>query len=225
MQIAPFPANEKSRIARLRLLNILDTEPEERFDRLTRMAKRLFSVPIAQITLIDSNRQWFKSGATPSGPETSRDVSFCAHAILGETALQVPNALEDERFVDNPLVTGDPNIRFYAGYPLKVGEHNLGTLCVIDDKPRVFTEEELALLKDLAEMAEQELESLQLATTDHLTTLCNRLGFETLAEHTLRICRRMDKPATLLFFDLDRFKSINDQHGHAEGDRALKIFA
>jgi len=121
MQAAPFPSSESSRIATLRLLNILDTEPEERFDRLTRLAKRLFSVPIATVTLVDSNRQWFKSSVGLAVCETSRDISFCGHAILGDDILLVPDARDDKRFFDNPLVLGDPNIRFYAGCPLKVG--------------------------------------------------------------------------------------------------------
>jgi diguanylate cyclase (GGDEF)-like protein len=225
MQSAPAPANESTRIAALRLLNILDTEPEERFDRLTRMAKRLFSVPIAQVTLVDSERQWFKSSFGVDDRETSRDVSFCAHAILGDDIMLVPDAFQDERFIDNPLVAGKPGIRFYAGCPLKVGNENLGTLCVIDDKPRSFDEEERQLLRDLAEMVEKELSAVQLATTDHLTMLSNRRGFETLARHSLNLCRRMKHPASLLFFDLDGFKEINDTHGHAEGDRALKTFA
>jgi len=225
MMIPPTPVNERSRIAALRLLDILDTQPEERFDRLTRMARRLFSVPIAQVTLVDSDRQWFKSSDGVVAAETSRDVSFCAHAILENDMMLVQDASQDERFHDNPLVTGDPNIRFYAGYPLKVDAQNLGTLCVIDNKPRTFNEEERQLLKDLAEMAEQELSALQQATTDVLTTLSNRRGFELLARHTLRICTRLSKPATVLFFDLDHFKWINDTFGHGEGDRALKTFA
>lgn len=225
MQAAPFPISEKSRIATLRLLNILDTEPEERFDRLTRMAKRLFSVPIAQVTLVDTDRQWFKSSVGVEVLETPRDISFCAHAILGEGIMLVPDARDDERFVDNPLVVGDPNIRFYAGCPLKVGEESLGTLCLIDDRPREFGDEELQLLRDLAEMAEQELNAVQMATTDHLTSVSNRRGFEALARHALQLCRRLHLPVTLLSFDLNRFKEINDRHGHAAGDEALKTFA
>ena len=225
MQAAPFPSSESSRIATLRLLNILDTEPEERFDRLTRMAKRLFSVPIAQVTLVDSDRQWFKSSVGVAGGETPRDISLCAHAILGDGIMLVEDARDDERFSDNPLVVGDPNIRFYAGCPLKVGEENLGTLCLIDDVPREFGEEELQLLRDLAEMAEQELSALQLATTDHLTLISNRRGFEVLARHAVQFCRRLQLPVTLLSFDLNKFKEINDRHGHAAGDQALKTFA
>lgn len=225
MQAAPLPPNESSRITALHLLNILDTQPEERFDRLTRMAKRLFNVPIATVTLIDTDRQWFKSHVGPVLRQTPRDISFCGHAILADDMMTVPDASQDERFSDNPLVTGDPNIRFYAGCPLKLGEHNLGTLCVIDDKPRDFGDEERQLLQDLAQMAEQELSAVQMATTDHLTGISNRRGFETLARHVLQVCARMQKPATLLLFDLNKFKQINDKFGHAAGDEALKVFA
>lgn len=225
MLVAPTPFDEKSRIAALRLLDILDTQPEERFDRLTRMAKRLFGVPIASVTLVDTDRQWFKSQVGLTKTETSRDIAFCSHAILGEEILLVTDALVDVRFVDNPLVVGDPGIRFYAGCPLKVGQHNLGTLCVIDDKPREFDTDEMQLLRDLAEMAQRELSAVQLATTDHLTGISNRRGFEVLAEHALAVCKRMGRAATLLLFDLNGFKQINDVHGHAEGDRALKTFA
>lgn len=225
MKVPPIPANEHSRIAALRLLNILDTEPEERFDRLTRMAKRLFDVPIAQVTLVDSDRQWFKSSQGVTDKQTSRDVSICAHAILGAEVFVVPDAEKDDRFADNPLVTGKPNIRFYAGCPLKVGNENLGTLCVIDSKPRSLDGEDQQLLRDLAEMVEQELKAVQQATTDSLTHLSNRRGFEMLARHVLQLCKRMTRPATLLFFDLNGFKAINDTFGHAEGDHALQVFA
>jgi len=220
-----IPQDEEARIAALRILNILDTEPEERFDRLTRMAKRLFSVPIATVTLVDTNRQWFKSQVGLTASETPRNISICAHTILGEGIFTVPDTLQDERFIDNPLVTGDPNIRFYAGCSLKIGEQSLGTLCVIDREPREFGREERELLMDLAEMAERELVAVQLASTDHLTQLSNRRGFETLTHHALSVCRRMQRPATVLLFDLNHFKGINDTFGHAEGDRALKAFA
>jgi diguanylate cyclase (GGDEF)-like protein len=225
MKPAPTPLNEESRIATLRLLNILDTEPEERFDRLTRMAKKLFSVPIAAITLVDTDRQWFKSSIGLSARETPRDIAFCSHAILGDDVFLVPDASSHESFSDNPLVVGDPNIRFYAGCPLKVGDANLGTLCVIDNKPHEFGEEDLQMLKDLAGMVAEELTAVQLAVTDALTTLTNRRGFEILARHALSVCKRMGRPATLLFFDLNRFKQINDTLGHAAGDSALKTFA
>lgn len=220
------PAHEEERVHALHALNILDTQPEERFDRLTRLARRLFDVPIALVSLVDSNRQWFKSCQGLAATETPRDVSFCAHAILGDQILMIPDAGSDERFHDNPLVIGEPKIRFYAGCPLKVGNgSNIGTLCLLDTRPRVLDAEDRGLLRDLASMAEREIAALQLASIDDLTQLSNRRGFEALAEHALSMCKRMGTPASLLFFDLDRFKAINDTFGHAEGDRALVTFA
>ncbi len=220
------PVNEPERVTTLRSMNILDTPPEERFDRLTRLARRLFDVPIALVSLVDSNRQWFKSCQGLGVSETSRDISFCGHAILGDQVLMIPDATNDERFHDNPLVTGAPHIRFYAGCPLRVGNGSkIGTLCLIDSRPRILDAEERDLLRDLASMAEQEIEALQLATIDELTQVSNRRGFEALAEHALSICKRMNTPASLLFFDLNDFKLINDTWGHAEGDRALVAFA
>ncbi|MBP5114835.1 sensor domain-containing diguanylate cyclase [Pseudomonas protegens] len=220
------PNNEALRIQTLRELNVLDTSPEERFDRLTRLAKRLFNVPIALVSLVDADRQWFKSCVGLDVSETSRDISFCGHAILGDQILTVPDAGLDERFHDNPLVVGAPGIRFYAGCPLTVTNGSkLGTLCLIDIKPRDLDDEDRALLRDLARMAEQELAAVQMASMDELTLLSNRRGFEALARHALGVCKRLEKPATLLFFDLNDFKQINDTYGHAEGDGALKTFA
>jgi diguanylate cyclase (GGDEF)-like protein len=226
MSVAPLPSNESARLDGLHALHILDTAPEERFDRLTRLARRLFGVPIAVVSLVDANRQWFKSCMGLNASETSRDVSFCAHAILGDDILMVPDTLADARFSDNPFVTDEPKIRFYAGCPLTVSNGSkVGTLCLIDTKPRMLDDEDRALLCDLARMAEQELSAIQLATLDDLTHLSNRRGFEVLAQHALSVCKRMDKPASLLFFDLNDFKQINDTLGHAEGDRALQAFA
>lgn len=226
MQAPAKPADEATRIDTLRALKILDTSPEERFDRLTRLAKRLFGVPIALVSLVDEDRQWFKSSQGLDASETPRDISFCGHAILGEDVFLVPDAALDERFHDNPLVIDDPNIRFYAGCPLSVPNGSkLGTLCLIDREPRKFSEDDMALLRDLARMAEQELAAVQLATMDELTLLSNRRGFEALSRHALGLVKRLQKPAALLYFDLDGFKQINDRFGHAEGDRALKAFA
>ncbi|PCE26504.1 GGDEF domain-containing protein [Burkholderia ubonensis] len=226
MQIAPKPPDEAARLATLHSLDILDTAPEERFDRVTRLARRLFDVPIALVSLVDENRQWFKSRIGLDAAETPRDVSFCAHALLARDALVIPDARLDERFHDNPLVTGTPGIRFYAGQPLRAPNGaRIGTLCLIDTQPRSLAPDELSLLEDLAHMTEREIAALHLATTDELTQLTNRRGFETLARHVLTLCARLDRHAALLFFDLNEFKSINDRFGHAEGDRALKAFA
>lgn len=227
MKIPDLPADEAERLQALQSLHVLDSEREERFDRFTRLARRLFNVPIALVSLVDADRQWFKSAQGLDGvSETPRDISFCGHAILRPQAMVVPDALLDERFVDNPLVVGPPHIRFYAGRPLRSPSgHPVGTLCLLDTRPRELNDEDLALLGDLADMVEHELAILLLATLDELTGLTNRRGFEALARHSLGMCRRLQRPAVLLFFDLDGFKRINDQHGHAEGDRALQVFA
>ena len=226
MKSPDTPANEKERLKDLRSLDVLDTNPEERFDRLTRMAKRVFGVDIALVSLVDENRQWFKSKAGLDASETGRDISFCGHAILGNEIFVIEDTLKDERFDDNPLVTGPPNIRFYAGAPLRYMNGNkLGTLCIIDSKPRVFSEEDNEMLRDLAEMAENELNAIQLATIDELTKISNRRGFVALAQNSLSLCVRQNAPVSLVFLDLDKFKPINDNYGHAEGDRALVAFA
>tara|TARA_R100001143_G_C3339261_1_gene123409 strand:+ start:222 stop:1226 length:1005 start_codon:yes stop_codon:yes gene_type:complete len=218
------PQDEKSRLETLKSLNILDTLPEERFDRLTRMAKRLFDVPIALVSLVDDNRQWFKSCVGLSVNETSRDISFCGHAILGDEVFIIPNALGDPRFADNPLVLDEPHIRFYAGCPLNINGHKLGTLCIIDIEPRDFEKEDIESFEDLASMVERELVALQMAILDELTKIPNRRGFMMLAENSLSLCNRQNIPAALAFIDLDNFKPINDKFGHAEGDRALIAF-
>jgi len=153
-----IPSDEKERLAALRQLRILDTPDEERFDRITRIARDLFQVPTALISLVDAHRQWFKSRTCLDAHETSRAVSFCGHAILGTDAFVVENALADPRFADNPLVTGPPGVHFYAGMPLRsVTGKALGTLCLIDDKPRRFAAADVARLRDLAAWAEREL--------------------------------------------------------------------
>ena len=226
MTAPPIPEDERSRLHALRELNILDTPPEERFDRLTRLARRLFNVPIALVSLVDEDRQWFKSNAGLEITETPRVNSFCAHAINQNDVFTVRDTLEDNRFQDNPLVKGDPRIRFYAGCPLHVPNgKRLGTFCVIDREPRTLTGDETEMLRDLAALAEQELVAAHLATMDELTLLSNRRGFMAMARHALNLCRRLNRSAALLYFDLNRFKQINDQYGHAEGDRALQVFA
>lgn len=227
MKTPEMPANEERRLKALRSLNLLDTLPEERFDRITRMARRLFSVPIALVSLVDENRQWFKSNCGLEGAqETTRDISLCGHAILGDDILLIPDTLQDERFADNPLVKDAPHIRFYAGCPLNYADDlKMGTLCLIDDKPRRFDAEDAVALRDLASMVENELRDFQISTSDELTQLTNRRGFICLASHTLHYCQSKGVKACLVFIDLDNVKMINETYGNAEGDRALVFFA
>lgn len=226
MQKAPKLPNETLRLKSLQSLKVLDTEPEERFDRITRLARKIFNVPIALVSLVDHDRQWFKSHAGIEASETPRDISFCGHAIAGHDVFIVPNASRDERFCDNPLVVEEPSIRFYAGYPLRAPNGTrLGTLCLIDTTPRVFSTHEAETLKGLGEMVEAELSSVTMATTDELTGLPNRRGFKLLAEHALKGCAEASLPATVILIDLDGFKRINDDLGHEAGDAALVEFA
>ena len=226
MQTPPVPDNESERLTALRALNLLDSEPEERFDRLTRMAKRMFEVPIALFTLVDENRQWFKSCFGLEQKETPRDVSFCGHAIHKHETFVVENALKDPRFFDNPLVEHEPMIRFYAGTPVRTREgYIIGTLCVMDRVARVFHPEDRAMPEDLARLLEAEIHAVAMATIDDLTGISNRRGFYMIAEHSLSLAHRQKTPATLAIIDLNDFKPINDTHGHLEGDQALKRFA
>jgi DNA-binding response OmpR family regulator len=154
------PPEEDQRIAALQRLAILDSAPEERYDRITRLASQLFKVPIALISLVDNERQWFKSRSGLQATETTRDVSFCAHAILESRALVVPDAMGDDRFADNPLVQSEPRVRFYAGQPIAAPDGSLvGTLCLIDHQPRHFNDADIKALGDLAAMVERELDA------------------------------------------------------------------
>lgn len=159
MQPPVIPENEAARLQALRECVILDTPPEERFDRLTRLTQKLLGAQIAMVSLVDADRQWFKSRqGLKDISETGRDVSFCGHAILGDAIFQIPDASQDPRFADNPTVTGPLNIRFYAGAPLSTADgYYVGTLCIIDNKPRCLNDEELATLRDLADCVEVEI--------------------------------------------------------------------
>lgn len=168
MQIPPLPENESDRLKALNALCILDTPAEERLDRFTRLAQQLFDAPIAVVTLVDTDRQWFKSVQGLPVHQTSRDVSFCGHTILHDETMVVSDALLDQRFSDNPLVTGEPNIRFYAGAPLHSAEgHRVGALCIIDVKPREFPEKQIQALRDLADCVEHEVRSTVLLLTSN----------------------------------------------------------
>ena len=172
MQKPPIPVDETARLIGLHSLRILDSAPEERYDRITRMAKRLFDVKICLISLVDTDRQWFESRQGLEACETGREESFCGHAILDDETLVVQDASRDPRFADNPLVLGDPYIRFYAGCPIHAPTgHRVGTLCLIDTSPRELSIEDQKMLGDMAAMVEDELRVSSHATVDDLTQL------------------------------------------------------
>ncbi|MCC5815270.1 MAG: PAS domain-containing protein, partial [Leptospira sp.] len=148
----PIPPNEEGRLKSLYSYQLLDSPPEEQFDRLTKLAASICGVPIALMSLIDKDRQWFKSKVGMDSIETARDISFCQYAILDKNLFEIEDAHRDERFIENPLVTGDPNIRFYAGYPLVMADGNaIGTLCVIDRIPRKLDDNQKESIRLLAE--------------------------------------------------------------------------
>jgi GAF domain-containing protein len=156
---APKPNDEELRLAATRALGLWDTPPEERFDRITRVAAALFNVPIALIALMERDREWFKSCCGLKIREVLRDDSFCSHAIFERRPLVISDALMDERFADNPHVTGDPGVRFYAGHPLILSNGCcVGTLCILDTKPRHLDDTGISLMGDLAQFAVREME-------------------------------------------------------------------
>ena len=159
---AELPADEGRRLASLRELQVLDTLRDERFDRVTRLAAAALDVPIALVSLVDAERQWFKSCFGLDVTETSRDVAFCSHVVHQKAEMIVPDTLLDDRFADNPLVLAEPRIRFYAGAPLILGDGNcIGTLCVVDNRPREFNSTDLATLRDLRDLVLEEIKRMK----------------------------------------------------------------
>ena len=240
---APIPEDDSSRVASLARMNLLSTPREADLDRIVRTAKRVFGTEMALVSLVDKNRQWFKSRLGLDATETPRDISFCGHAIAEDRTFVVNNALEDARFHDNPLVAGGPDVRFYAGQPLTNSEgYRIGTLCVISPKPRELSDGDQQVLKDLGRMVEIVLENRKLSESqaalldslteatrekliDPLTGLWNRRGFDELIEREIARASRAKTPLAAAMADIDHFKKINDTFGHAEGDAAIKLTA
>ncbi|CAI9389647.1 MULTISPECIES: sensor domain-containing diguanylate cyclase [Citrobacter] len=226
MKFPGIPENEEERLKSLYLADLLDTGSEERFDRLTRLAKKLFQVPVALISLIDRERQWLLACEGLGTRETPRNVSFCGHAILQEGPFIVNDAVSDDRFHDNPLVIGEPYIRFYAGYPVHLPDGAVaGTLCLIHSSPRPFNDDDIASLRDLAFIVEDEFKVTGIAMTDSLTGIPNHRGFYNAGEKRFLALTQTNVPFSLIFLDLDKFKPVNDLWGHAEGDEVLKVFS
>jgi diguanylate cyclase len=245
MLTAQKPDNEQTRLASLRALDVLDSAPEGQFDALVRAAAYVAGTPISLLTLVDSNRQWFKANFGLSGiSQTSREAAFCAHTILQQEVLEVPDAHRDERFKDNPMVVGHPGIRFYAGAPILLADGAcVGTLCVIDRSPRKLSPDQLETLRQLAMAAASALEARRAvqqlreasgemhynATHDALTGLINRSEFEARLRRVLQKAAEDRSEHAMLYIDIDQFKLVNDSCGHAIGDQLLqqvgKLFA
>ena len=226
MKLAGLHPDELRRLQSLRASGLLNSGKEERFDRLTRLARTLYDLPVASVSLVGENTLHVKSCAGLEVDTLPRDITFCAHTILQTDPLIVNDLQQDLRFHDNPLVTEAPFIRFYAGYPVQLPDGaTVGAFCLMDHKPRAFSVHEIQILSDLAAIVEDEFKVLDAATADELTGLFNRRGFMSLAEYALLTARRRNEPASLVFIDLDRFKLINDTWGHEQGDKALTAMA
>jgi diguanylate cyclase (GGDEF)-like protein len=215
--------HEHARLAALQRYDVLDTPPEEAFDRITRLTKTVLRMPIVTVTFIDAQRQWFKSRQGMKDSETPREIAFCNEAIKQEGPFIVPDALRDPRFADNPSVTGEPHIRFYGAVPLRTRDgYTIGTLCSIDRVPRELSSEEVGLLTDLAHMVMDELELRVLATTDSLTGVLSRRAFRDEAARDFALARRHRQDLSCVVLDIDHFKRVNDSYGHAIGDVVLQ---
>ncbi len=222
----PIPTFDPAHGPEAQPIAVLETAAEERFERCTRLARRLLDVPIAMVSLAEGAQPWLPGGRPIEERQHEHEVSFCHRAMLGDDVFVIPDARADARFADHPLVVGAPLVRFYAGVPLRGPSGlRLGTLCVIDRRPRTLDDADVQALRDLGAIVADELAALRLATVDPLTGLANRRGFFSLARTALALCSRSKQHAAVAMIDLDRFKAINDGYGHHEGDCALAEFA
>ncbi len=217
---------DDARVAALHRYDVLDTQPEEAFDRITRLVKVVLEMPMAVVSLVDRDRQWFKSKQGVRASETPRNISFCTHTIQGTKPLIVNDAHADPRFTNSPLVRGEPHIRFYIGVPLRSRDgYNVGALCSMDTKARDISPEQIGVLEDLARLIIDELELRIQASTDSLTGVMSRRAFNEQADREMARANRYGSPLSCALIDADHFKSINDTYGHGVGDLALKHLA
>ena len=222
----PVPADEDQRLRDLERYGIFEADSDEHFDRILDLTAAIFQTPIVALSLVEADRQWFLAKRGLEVRETPREMAFCAHAIVHDEVMVVPDARADERFRSNPLVFADPHIRFYAGAPLQTTEgHNLGTLCVIDREPRDLGPEQRELLHRLAQLAMRELELRRLAHLCPITGLPTRHLFLSIGAREFDRARRGQYPLSLLLFDLDNLRLINNRWGHAAGDQVLTDLA
>jgi diguanylate cyclase (GGDEF)-like protein len=216
--------DEQARLRSLHSLGMLDTPAEERFDRVTRLARRLLDMPVAMIGLVDAHREWMKSLQGMETADMPRAEGFCTHALQDDQVLVVPDALCNELFRGNPLVAREDGLRFYAGCPLVMPDGaRVGALCVMDRAQRDFSVRDEQILRDLAVMVETELKTDGYSVQDPITGLLNRDAFELRAAELLDLCSRYERNAALMLFDLDGFWDIENTAG--EGERMLQAFA
>ena len=243
MLAAPFPPNETERLQALRAGYCAYAPREERFDRITRTAKRLLDVPISLISIVEQDEQWFRSVQGIEVAHTPRDISFCGHVVALNEPFCIPDAWYDPDFSDNPLVTGPPGIRAYLGWPLEIAPGMaVGSLCVIDTMPRTFGREDYAALSDLASMAAAELRLnamsslqtkllMQLSTLqrqgalDPLTGCWNIRGFRQLLELGVEDARKNGTDLALCHLHVDNFRQVAEASGYANHDAVTQLLA
>lgn len=218
--------NEAERVETLQRYNILDTAPETEFENIISLVQTTFNVPMAAISFIDSDRQWFKASRGLELSETSREDAFCNYTIQSDEVLVVSDAKEDDRFSDNPFVLGEAGIQCYMGTPLQAPNgKNIGSLCVIGTEPREFTEAEARILERFASLVVSQLELRQTALLDNLTQTMNRGPFLEQVDIAIKAFKQKGICSTLALIDVDRFKILNDTYGHPLGDKILVAFA
>ena len=222
----PIASDETRALRALTTFCVLDTLPDERFDRITRLACAALNVPVALVTLVDRERQWLKSRQGLSAAANDYWLSLCSKSVAADGQLVVRDTHAEPDFEDHPLVVGEPHLRFYAGQSIRgPDDSHIGALCIVDERPRPFPIRDSGVLSDLTALVEREILLLEHATTDELTRLSNRRGFAQVAHHVLALCRRSAQPAVVVSVDLDNFKAVNDAHGHEAGDRVLRAFS
>lgn len=238
-----IPYNESERLKALRDTNLVDTPIEQGFERLTDLTRKIFDVPIAAISLIDEDRQWFKSIVGSDLAETSRDVSFCAHTIVKNDTMIIPDAQVDPRFADNPLVDTDSGIRFYAGHPIHTDKNiPIGAICIIDTVPRKISATEKMILHDLACLVDAEIrnhytiekykkKNMELEASERAvlidgnTKMWNAAGITQLIEQQTKLSKSNNKTFGLINLSIDSFNSFSDEYGANAGKNLLKVLA
>ena len=242
MPTAPIPKNEQQRLEALNELGILYTPLESRFDRITRTICRLFYMPIAYVSLIDKDTQWIKSVQGLDLISTPRKTSICAHTLLADEYIICEDLTKDERFNDNEFVTSGLKLRFYAGFTLKSRGENVGTLCLVDDKPRKFSQEDIATMRDMVSWAQTEVNLTQLsevqvqlitdldqaqreAKLDGLTGFWNQITAKDILRRAYHRHLLTTTPLAAMMLDIDNFKQINDEFGHPFGDQVIQDIA
>lgn len=215
--------DEEGRLAALKRYQILDTEIERPFETIVSLVEDVYNLPICAISLLDADRQWLKAQRGLQVCGTPRDLAFCHYAIQQVEPLVVPDTHLDARFASNPLVTGEPHLRAYAGIPLVTPDgYQIGTLCVMDLKPRDFTADELRILSKFARLVVDQLELRLQAGQDQLTGVMSRRSWMSMVAEEIQRAARNSNLLSIALFDIDRFKQINDAHGHAIGDQVIR---